>query len=230
MPNWCQTYIHFYSDDPNLLKDYQERLQEVYDAQATVENGFGGGWLGDFVNTLLAPEFNTESENFDLRCRGNLDDAPCADEIHFDEGNRIYNFAISTETAWAPMIQMWDLILKKYYGDKIKLAFTAEESGMGVYENYDPEGLFGFSNFILDTCVEGEYDREYFYDFESLIDYLCDTLCDVESLGVTEEQLESKTTAKELAKFLNELSEKLPEGDYLYFEEYTEFTGLFEEL
>jgi len=220
MPNWCCTDITFYSNDGNLLIEYQKKLQEIYDANATVENGFGNGWLGDFVNTLLAPDYTTEIEN--IRCRGMLLDTPDSNQVYFCEGCDHYVFYIHAETAWAPMMQMWDLILEKYSNGRIKMAYVAEEGGCELYQTYDPEGLFNYPRFKLDYNI-GDYDS---YECHSL-DELKKHIYDIEELKILPSQLDNMNS-EELATFLESVSESLDEDEYIFFHEYIEAEEYYE--
>ena len=216
MPNWCSTYIKFYSKDKNLITEYQKKLQEIYDAPATIENGFGNGFLGDFVNTLLADHPDTEKISY----RGYLTESPNSYEI--DDYGGHYVFSLSTETAWGPMLEMWSLILKKFSNGRIRLAYIAEECGCELYQFYDPDELFNFSQYKLELCIEGDNESEEFENLEEVKEYLYS----IKELELEEGILDNKN-ADELKMFLHELTEKFEEddtGDYIYFYQFIENT------
>lgn len=68
MPNWCSTCIVFYSENKEQLAAMQKRFTEIVDGDATQENDFGKGWLGDFANTFY-PEIGA----LNIECRGSCD-------------------------------------------------------------------------------------------------------------------------------------------------------------
>ena len=167
MPNWCGTDIIFYSNNKEQLKTFYEKFDEIYNGKATIENGFGNGWLGDFVNTLIPEEY----EN--IRCRGSVD---FYEEIYHKTENIDY-FRIYTQTAWAPMLKMWRLIIEKYF-PSVKIAYCAEECGMEIYDKYDESGLFLSEYYATISAYDdddGEYYSDYFDSKKELVDYLNET-------------------------------------------------------
>ena len=194
MPNWCSSTIYFYTKEKNVIEEFKNKVEEIYNGTATVKNGFGSGWLGDYVNTLLDPEYHADTEK-GPRCRGSLE---LYDELAIEEQGEYWCFHIYTETAWYPMIKMWQMILDKHY-PQIKIAFRAEESGDDIYVRHDPENLFfEFDNFFVLYDI-GDYGS---HCFDSLGDVL-DHIIGIKELGLTGGEFEGKT-AKEIAEIASE--------------------------
>lgn len=120
MPNWCSTEITITCKDMSEAKKLYE-LVEDWTSSDKMENGFGHNWLG---NVVLGSGIGTVDEdvNTDIRCRGYITDK-------YYSGNKV---RISTETAWAPMLRMWVLIMAKYTPGA-QINYEAVESGMEIY-------------------------------------------------------------------------------------------------
>ena len=139
MPNWCYNEIEIEGgkkEIDNLYKKLEEWTSKNY-----CDNGFGEGWLGNLLigSGINKPEdFDTNSQKKTLRCRGQV--------ISLSrDANIIY---INTETAWAPMIKMFDAICKKYLSD-YSLDFTSEESGWGIFCSTKDDYI---GNYYIDYC------------------------------------------------------------------------------
>ena len=90
MPNWCSTVIKFYSHDKAQVEEMYKKFSDIINGEATVENDFKNGWMGDFANTFF-PELGHDK----IECRGWVDGM---DEIYEQDGYTI--FTMWTETAW----------------------------------------------------------------------------------------------------------------------------------
>lgn len=143
MPNWCNTFITFYSKNANQINDLHNQICKIYDAESTVSNDFGHGWLGDFVNTLLSPEYTHDT----IKCRGWIDQI---EEV--EQAEDVSFFSIQQESAWSPHLRMWCQICDKLFPD-VEIAYEAEEGGNCVYLQYDRSG-----NFYLDECYMDTYE------------------------------------------------------------------------
>jgi hypothetical protein len=213
MPNWCQTKIHFYSKDRNVVEEFRNKIREIYEAGATVENGFNKGWLGDYVNTLLVPEYHTDKDNCP-RCRGSIH---LYNDLEIDRLDGYWNFHIHTETAWEPMIKMWRMVLDKHY-PKIKIAFLAEECGCELYLRHDPENIFcAFDNFYLQFYLDGHYDSHYFDSLDEAIYHIAE----VQQFGLSRKQLLGKT-AKEISEIADKAIKLLNKDNWLTLHQFEE--------
>ena len=127
MPNWCMNTITFNGPE-EPIKELKDFISEQRDIPNVAELGHfaTNTWLGTFLGRA---GFNYD----DYECRGQIVDWP--DDIVGEKGPG--SFTIQTETAWSPMIAMWDAIAKKF-SDEIEIIYTAEEPGMAIYSTNDP--------------------------------------------------------------------------------------------
>jgi len=213
MPNWCSSAIYFYSKDEAAIRGFKDKLIEIYNAGATVENGFGNGWLGDYVNTLLGPEYHTDTDN-NPRCRGSLE---FYDELPLDKRDGNWCFHIHTETAWGPMTEMWQLILEKHY-PQISIAFSAEECGMAVYIKHDPNSLFfDTDNFYIEYEMHNDYESDYYDTLDGVIN----RILEITELGLSKEQFLGKN-AEEVAEIADKAAKLLNEDNWFSVHEFEE--------
>ena len=71
--------------------------------------------------------------------------------------------AWNDETAWGPMVEVFELIEKALPG--LKTWYMAEEEGMEIYETNDADGIYFPERYILRT----DWDTEYYADIQSLL-------------------------------------------------------------
>lgn len=159
MPNWCSTNIEIIHDNPNVIETLYKKIEQ-WTGNNCVENSFGTSWLG---NVVVGAGLCTADEvaHTNIRCRGSI----CYMDLYHDR------IMIQTETAWAPMLRMWQLVVDKY-APEAEIIYTAEEPGCELYTTNDPT-LVG--KYIIDSCddrVENLYDIEE----RELIDILQDLL------------------------------------------------------
>lgn len=134
MPNWCVNYITFTGPAEPIKK-----LREFISAQESVPDTSVPGHFA--TNTWLGTFLNRAGLNFeDYECRGQITGWPIVNKIDddIDDAEEYAGFSIQTETAWGPMIAMWDAIAKQF-SNKIEIIYIAEEPGLGVYSTNDPE-------------------------------------------------------------------------------------------
>ena len=157
MPNWCSTNIAFYSENKEQLEAFHKKVLEIQNGNATQENDFGKGWLGDYANTFY-PEIGA----INIECRGTANDISDIEKI-VDKYNDFYMY---TFTAWTAKIGLFYKITKDFYPD-IKIAFVSDEPGCEYYCKWDDEGLFWPEDYCLDICYpDAEGETEYGEDHE----------------------------------------------------------------
>lgn len=111
MPNWCYTDISIYHKDNNKLKKFFNKLEE-WRTKSYLKNDFDTyslGWLGNIVgNSGLAKWGERKDGSHDfvppISCRGSIQSCELLD----------HHIVICTETAWGPMLEMWQLLCDKY--------------------------------------------------------------------------------------------------------------------
>lgn len=125
MPNWCNTDITIKHEDKALVKALYDKIED-WTSRDYKENDFGNGWLG---NVVLGSGIDAD----DLRYRGMITSCELADD----------SIILWTETAWGPMVKMWQRIVDRYLPGA-EITFSAEEPGNGIYETNDScyDGLY----------------------------------------------------------------------------------------
>lgn len=211
MPNWCTTDIIFSSDNHEQLKEFYDKIVLIYNSDATAPNGFGKGWLGDYVNALLSP-LTHES---DINCRGWIN--------YIDDSLSGGYFSISEESAWMPALNIWRLIIEKHY-PAVEISYLATEPGCGLYYYCDDYGYFN-DRYELDINIEGRnkynYYHEYYSNLKGILDDL-QKLSDTLSLNIDVEKFYNKHNFEELEYEFMEKLEVLNKDNFIYIHEYIE--------
>ena len=154
MPNWCSSSYVIGGDKKEVKKLYGIMHGLEKRKTPAVKNGFGTAWLGCLVNALGA-DWNK------VYCRGDWSNL----EMEQD------TLKFSTETAWGPCNEVFDLIRQKF--PSLSYYFLSEEPGMGVFQTNDRDGKYFTDKFRADICTpEEEYQCEYFEDKPSMFKWL----------------------------------------------------------
>ena len=115
MPNWCST-AYVVEGDAQEVKSLYELMNGLQERkEPSVKNGFGTTWLGCLVDAL-GRDWN------EVSCRGCWTDLEMNGDI----------LKFTTETAWAPCNETFDLVCRKF--PSIRYYYQTEEPG-------DREGL-----------------------------------------------------------------------------------------
>lgn len=164
MPNWCNTSISIQYGDSDKLKQFYDNvymwLKKTY--KSNDFDKYSEGWLGNIVgNSGLAKWVkNGEREDFEpnISCRGYVTD------IAFHDSN----ITINTETAWSPMMKIWDMLRERYLPDA-EIFFTAEECGNLLFVSNDPDTI---GKYYIDVYDEPPEDcEEIEMEYEASKDY-----------------------------------------------------------
>ena len=143
-----------------MLKAFHEKLilftsKPRWDDRPVKEYEVGNDWLG---NILLG--FLGSAESY--KCRGTISG------IGVDEAYSLVTF--STQTAWAPMTDMWDAIIESCFSDEcgrpqLSYVYVAEEPNMDIFINTDINHEIFKEMYLLDdgdafdvAVVEGGHD------------------------------------------------------------------------
>lgn len=168
MPNWCYTDITIYHNDEEKLKAFFDKIEE-WRKKPFKKNDFDKysmGWLGNIVGNSGIAEWKKVEEREDfvpaIDCRGSI-------QTLMLDNRRIL---ITTETAWGPMLKMWQKVCDKYLPDA-EIIFTAEESGCEIYVTNDPD-MIGMYYIDIFEPPEGFEDEESVYecDANEVIEFL----------------------------------------------------------
>lgn len=163
-----------------MLKAFHEKLilftsKPRWDDRPVKEYEVGNDWLG---NILLG--FLGSAESY--KCRGTISG------IGVDEAYSLVTF--STQTAWAPMTDMWDAIIESCFSDEcgrpqLSYVYVAEEPNMDIFINTDINHEIFKEMYLLD-------DGDSFYEYVGAdeVDEFCDRFRDEYNLtGETIEEL-----------------------------------------
>lgn len=151
MPNWCYTNITIDCDDEVRLKEFEEKLNGWMNHNYK-DNGFGLTWLGNLVGNSGIRTVD-ECKDTDLCCRGSI--------IYTE--NFGTQLLIDTETAWTPMLQLFEKLLEKYLPEA-ELIYSAEEPGGGILHTNDPDLSEKYYVDVMDL----EVDLETRYDYSDM--------------------------------------------------------------
>ena len=124
MPNWCNNNIVITHSDRDKIKALYDKIEQ-WTSKNYEENDFGNNWLG---NVVLGSGINTDN----LRYRGLITSLGFTDLKN--DGGQIEMF---TDTAWCPLIEMWQRVVDKHLPGA-DITFISEEPGVGIYETNDP--------------------------------------------------------------------------------------------
>ena len=138
MPNWCSTNFTFEGEKDEIAR-FHKRLNQIISAESVINNE--NCWLG---NVVVGYGFDCKK----IPCRGHIDDV--IDDIVIG-GDSAY-FCLSTTTAWVPLLEMWDFILKGEY-PSVSYVYLAIEPGCGIYINTDTSGKHYNEKYLLDLVL-----------------------------------------------------------------------------
>lgn len=154
MPNWCCT-TYAIEGDVMEVKSLYETMKELQERkEPSVENGFGTTWLGCLVDAL-GGDWN------EVSCRGDWNSLEMiGDTLRF-----------TTETAWAPCNETFDLVCKKF--PSLHYYYQTEEPGMAIYATNDSEGKYFPDKYHVElNTPEDEFYSEYFAELSAVFEWL----------------------------------------------------------
>ena len=144
MANWAFTSY--------AIEGPKETLLKIEDAilHPTQPEGADEGWEGGVLNTLGITYEERGPGGTGKYMRGFVKEEPWWDSnvLRFD-----------AEEAWG--ITDFYEVLEENFPD-IKVYWTTEESGCEVYATNDKEGKYFSDRVYVDTCINGNYQMDYF--------------------------------------------------------------------
>lgn len=159
MANYCYNDITICAKEENLI-DLQFLHTNLTYLLESDRN------CNDVFNTLLK-SYEKEEVPFDGRDRVEwfMDEIDC-------NGNGTYNFTISIESAWSPIISKIEDIVYKLYDGKLWCVGTAEEPGFDIYINTDETGEFYETRYRLVFYKDNNYHDWYLDNIPDLINHI----------------------------------------------------------
>ena len=144
MPNWCENTNTYWTTAAH--KDELERFFRFLQTQNDSKRKDGElTWLADLLD---ASGLSSDSYN----CRGYL--TYLSPSLVEKEG-RVF-FELDTDTAWSPMEEAMEALLKDY--PHVQLSYIAEELGTGLFVTNDQEGDFFQDVWRIECILDGEED------------------------------------------------------------------------
>ena len=159
MANYCYNDITICAKEKNLL-DLQFLHTNLTYLLESDRN------CNDVFNTLLK-SYEKDEVPFD----GSDSVEWFMDEIDCN-GNGTYNFTISIESAWSPIISKIEDIVYKLYDGKLWCVGTAEEPGFDIYINTDETGEFYETRYRLVFYKDNNYHDWYLDNIPDLINHV----------------------------------------------------------
>ena len=192
MANWAYTSY--------AIEGNRESLEKIYEAilHPDVKEGSTEGWEGNVLRALGIEWEEAKPGGEGKHIRGFISDEPWWG----DDEHTFLRF--EAEEAWN--VTDFDCILMENLKD-VKVYWTTEEEGMGIYVTNDKKGKYFPYRFFVDTCINDNYSNDYFKDKDSAYKWLS---------KITDGKI--KTT--EDAKAFNEKHDEEGDDDFIYVHEY----------
>lgn len=190
MANWA--YTSYVISGP---KEVLEKIEKAIISHP-VSEGADEHWEGDILNALEAKWVSRDQDREKgLYMRGFINEKPwwSGDDLRF-----------WAEEAWD--ITDFDIVLRNNFPE-IKVYWAVEEEGMGIYKTNDREGKFFEDRFYVDTCINNDYQSEYFKTAEEAYHWLSE---------ITDGKIKTK---KDVEDFNDSISERNPD-EFIYVHEY----------
>lgn len=124
------------------------------------------------------------------------------DEIDCN-GNDTYNFTISIESAWSPVISKIEDIVYKLYDGKLWCVGTAEEPGFDIYINTDETGEFYKTRYRLVLYKDNNYHDWYLDDIPDLINHVNKIYDENNYREIMDTSLDAYEVSESVTKFNN---------------------------
>ena len=151
MPNWCSNVMVVYGS-PTEVKDFYDKVKKAWSIGD--ENKHWHLWE-------IYQQFGHEDKEMVEYIRGYFEDITSIKGLSPNESC----FKLYYESAWSPMIDGFDWILKTYY-KTLKQETLAEECGCDIYVNTDTSRRFFKEKYSL--YIE-DYDTFYCASDEELV-------------------------------------------------------------
>lgn len=153
MANLCCSYYVIDGDSSELMALYDIMKGLESSKEPSIANEYGPAWLGCLVDVLGS---NWE----DVNCRGEWNNLDLVDNT----------LRLSTETAWEPCNQVFDLVCKSF--PTLHYYYQSEETNTPIYQTNDKEGKYFNDKYHVEIFTpEGECSYGNFPDLENV--YKC---------------------------------------------------------
>lgn len=193
MANWASTSY--------AVEGPKEVLEKIENAilHHPITVGADEHWEGDILNALGC---KWVSRNDD-RDNGKYMRGFIIDDWWMDDDHTVLRF--NAEEAWG--VTDFNEVLEENL--PVKVYYIVEESGEEIYATNDKDGKYFSNRFYVDTCIDNNYQSEYFQFESSVYKWLSDIT-------------DGKVKSKEDVKAFNDLHEELVDDDnnFIYIHEF----------
>lgn len=198
MANYCSNRIAFFSPFEAPLKTLHRQILLCMDDFDS----------NNFLRLLLLNGYSEPEAEESCDRRDSFSD--CDPKITKDGDT--YFFEAETETAWSPHMEVLQKMLAEKYHNTIRMVYTAEEPGCGVYYNSDTEGRFFSTRYKVDCCHDGDYLEEYFAEYQQLVDWVNTEYTDI--------NVSKYDNADDIEKKVSLYCSDATEDDYFYIDHF----------
>lgn len=190
MANLCSTHVTLWGDT--------QLIDEVYNAIKTIRDAEPACW------DLLAEFFGGATEEYSF--------------IHYMEKGAVAGttdsyIEFSLEDKWAPQVELFDIICKRYDG-KLQYVYLAEESGCELFINTDSQGLFYKDKYYLDLCVDNTYETFSLCNWDELVNTLIEIIPELKDRELPDNVNELERVVSDV------LQDNYSDDDYAVMAEY----------
>lgn len=190
MPNWA--YTSYAVEGP---KETLQKIEQAILHHPVVENS-SGDWEGNVLEALDIKWVSRDQDRENgLYMRGFIHEKPWWID------DNVLRFCANE--AWN--VTDFDKALLSAFPD-IKVYWATEEEGMGIYATNDKEGKYFSDRFYVDTCINGDYQSEYFNTKETAFAWIS-------------KLTEGKVKTEEEVEAFNDDVDRDPD-DFIYVHEY----------
>ena len=191
MANWAFTDYAIEGPKEILEKIHQALLYH------DVQEGSDKNWEGNVLLALGCTWKDRSPDGSGHYLRGFIH----PDSIDYN-GDGLIRF--DAEEAWG--VTDFDEVLKTKFPE-VKIYWSTEESGCEIYETNDKEGKYFHDRVYVDTCIDDNYQMEYFQTLDGAYKWLS-------------EITNGRVKTKEDVDSFNETADSLANDDFIAVHEY----------
>ena len=160
MANWASTSY--------AIEGPKETLQRIYNAiqHHPVEEDSSDAWEGNVLAALGIEWERRELNSETLKPSGYYMRGFISDDPWWDDNESL---RFDAEEAWG--VTDFYVVLEKNLPD-IKVFYVVEEPGEGIYATNDKEGKYFPDRYYVDTCINDNYQSEYFIEEKRVYEWL----------------------------------------------------------
>ena len=172
MANYCSNFIAVFGYDKEKLDELHNLVVKFFNENSTNNS------IRAFV---VACGYSSDEALIMTDGRDTIVDV----DTEVSEKERIFYFKFQTESAWNPNVDVFRKIISDKYGEELDMEYCSEEPGMGIFINTDETGFFFTDRYYLNSCINGEYETEYFESREKVLDWIKSRFPDIKLTTMT---------------------------------------------